>query len=64
MPNALPGLSSLNREPLSSQKMQFSSIYILEGMFIPKVIGAWQKPEKGCPLLSALLMGSIENGLF
>jgi|SRR6267142_3202815 len=63
MPDVLPGSSSLNREPLSPQEMQSSSVYLLGGTLVPSTIGVWQKPEKGRPLLPALSMGSAERGL-
>src|SRR6267142_4876749 len=63
MPNALPGSSLLNREPLSPQKMQSSSVYVLGGTLVPTAIGVRWKPEKGCPLLPALSMGGAEVGL-
>jgi len=63
MPDALPGSSLPNREPLSPQEMQSSSVYVLQGMLVPSAIGAQQKPEKGRPPLPALSMGGAEVGL-
>src|SRR6267142_5604905 len=63
MPDALPGSSSPNREPLSPQEMQSSSVYILGGTLVPTAIGVWWKPEKGHPPLPALSMGGTERGL-
>src|SRR6266850_2890852 len=63
MPDTLPGSSSPNRELLSPQEMQSSSVYILGGTLVPSAIGVWRKPEKGCPLLPALLMGGAEECL-
>src|SRR6266850_884650 len=63
MPDTLPGSSSPNREPLSPQEMQSSSVYVLGGTLVPSTIGVRQKPEKGCPPLPALSMGGAEVGL-
>src|SRR6267142_5076880 len=63
MPNALPGSSLLNRELLSPQKMQSSSVYVLGGTLVPTAIGVRWKLEKGRPPLPALSMGGTEVGL-
>src|SRR6267142_337324 len=64
MPDALPGSSLPNRELLSPQEMQSSSVYVLGGTLVPSTIGVWWKLENGCPPLPALSMGSAEVGLF
>jgi len=63
MPNTLPGSSSPNREPLSPQEIQSSSVYVLGGTLVPTAIGARQKPENGHPPLPALSMGGAEECL-